>query len=197
MADEAGKALYDKRGIYPTISRYYAHGHLTLTRGGEVLLDAGGRMHYEVESLYANYILDAADREAALGTDAAEASREMRALMAANAAADEKGLDTSGAPDPQLAGTYDALIGTPMGKQRGKIVFAVDGTTLSGTMDFMGRTYIVEKGIATAEGFSYEINAKVMLRRLNAKVRGTRKGDTIQGTLTAAMGSIEFSGTKS
>ena len=196
VADEAGKALYDKRGIYPTISRYYAHGHLTLTRGGEVLLDAGGRMHYEVESLYANYILDAADREAALGIDAAEASHEMRARMAANAAADEKGLDKSGAPDPQLAGTYDALIGTPMGKQRGKIVFAVDGTTLSGTMDFMGRTYIVEKGVATVEGFSYEINAKVMLRRLNAKVRGTRTGDTIEGTLTAAMGSIKFSGTR-
>ena len=194
VMDDAGKALYDKRGIYPTISRYYDHGHLTLKRGGEVLLDEGGRMHYEVESLYANYIIDAADREAALGIDAAEASREIRSRMAAGAAADEKGLDESGAPDPQLSGSYDALINTPMGKQRGKIVFAVDGTSLSGTMDFMGRTYIVEKGIATAEGFSYEINAKVMLRRLNAKVRGTRKGDTIEGTLTAPMGSIAFSG---
>ena len=93
-----------------------------------------------------------------------------------------------------------------MGKQRGKIVFAVDGTTLTGTMDFMGRTYKVESGIATAEGYSYEINAKVMLRRLNAKVmlrrlnakvRGTRSGDAIEGTLTAPMGSITFNGNKS
>ena len=117
--------------------------------------------------------------------------------MAANAASEEKGLDATGAPDPELAGTYDALINTPMGKQRGKIVFAVDGTTLTGTMDFMGRTYKVESGIATAEGYSYEINAKVMLRRLNAKVRGTRSGDAIEGTLTAPMGSITFNGNKS
>lgn len=89
------------------------------------------------------------------------------------------------------------IINTPMGKQRGKIVFAVDGTTLTGTMDFMGRTYKVESGIATAEGYSYEINAKVMLRRLNAKVRGTRSGDAIEGTLTAPMGSITFNGNKS
>lgn len=197
MLDADGKALYDQRGIYPTISRYYANGHLKLTRSGEVLVDAGGRMHYEVESLYANYILDASDREAALGTDPAEASRQMRSRMAANAASEEKGLDATGAPDPELAGTYDALINTPMGKQRGKIVFAVDGTTLTGTMDFMGRTYKVESGIATAEGYSYEINAKVMLRRLNAKVRGTRSGDAIEGTLTAPMGSITFNGNKS
>lgn len=196
VMDEAGKDLYDKRGIYPTISRYYAHGHLLLKRGGEVLVDAGGRMHYEVESLYANYILDAADREVALGTDPVATSREMRSRMAANAATDEKPLDTSGTPDAELAGTYDALINTPMGKQRGKIVFAVDGTTLSGTMDFMGRTYTIEKGVGTAEGFAFEINAKVMLRSLNAKVRGERKGAAITGTLTAPMGSIEFSGTR-
>lgn len=81
MLDADGKALYDQRGIYPTNSRYYANGHLKLTRSGEVLVDAGGRMHYEVESLYANYILDASDREAALGTDPAEASRQMRSSI--------------------------------------------------------------------------------------------------------------------
>ena len=102
VMDDAGKALYDVRGIYPTISRYYAHGHLKLTRKGEVLVDAGGRMHCEVESLYANYILDAADRKAALGTDPAEASRKMRERMAENAVAEENRLDESGAPEPVM-----------------------------------------------------------------------------------------------
>ena len=194
VLDDAGKALYDQRGIYPTISRYYAHGHLTLTRGEEVLLDAEGRMHYEVESLYANYILDAADRKTALGTDAAQASREMRARMAAEAASDEDQLDANGTPDVELAGSYDALVNTPMGKQRGKIVFAVDGTRLTGTMDFMGRTYQLENGIATTEGFAYEITAKVMLRTLHAKVRGTRQGNALTAVLTAPMGSIEIEG---
>ena len=63
--------------------------------------------------------------------------------------------------------------------------------------NFEETTYKVESGIATAEGYSYEINAKVMLRRLNAKVRGTRSGDAIEGTLTAPMGSITFNGNKS
>lgn len=196
VMDEAGKALYDKHGIYPTISRYYAQGHLLLKNGEEVLVDAVGRMHYEVESLYANYILDAADRKAALGTDPVQTSREMRARMAANTTNDENQLDVNGAPDSELAGNYNALINTPMGKQRGKIVFALEGTTLSGTMDFMGRTYKIENGIGTSEGFSFEINAKVMLRNLNAKVHGTRNGKKITGTLTAPMGSIEFNGEK-
>ena len=198
VLDDAGKAAYDRCGIYPTISRYYADGHLLLKRSGEVLIDVSGRMHYEVESLYANYILDAADRDAALGIDPVEASREMRARMAedAKAAVSEAALDASGAPDPVLAGTYNALINTPMGKQRGELCFEVNGTALSGTMDFMGRTYVLENGIATEEGFSYEINAKVMLRKMHATVRGRRTGDSVEGTLTAPMGSIAFSGTK-
>ncbi|MBQ3267213.1 MAG: hypothetical protein IJH08_04785 [Atopobiaceae bacterium] len=198
VLDEAGKVAFDARGIYPTISRYYAVGHLVLKRDGDVLVDAVGPMHYEVESLYGNYILDAADRDAALGTDPVEASRAMRRRMADEAAtaAENDALDAAGAPDEGLAGTYDALVNTPMGKQRGELHYEVDGTALTGTMDFMGRTYKVENGIATQEGFSYEINAKVMLRKMHATVRGTRDGDAVEGTLTAPMGSIGFSGTR-
>ena len=193
--DEAGKAVYDERGIYPTISRYYATGRLILKRENELILDASGRMHYEVESLYANYILDATDRKAALDTDPAEVSRQMRADMASKNVDDAKDLlDAADSPDYELAGTYNALINTPMGKQKGKIIFNVEGTMLTGTMDFMGRTYNVENGIATSQGYFFEINAKVLLRKMHATVRGTRSGDLINGTLTAPMGSIDFSG---
>lgn len=195
VMDEAGKAVYDERGIYPTISRYYATGRLILKRENELILDASGRMHYEVESLYANYILDATDRKAALDTDPAEVSRQMRADMASKNVDDAKDLlDAADSPDYELAGTYNALINTPMGKQKGKIIFNVEGTTLTGTMDFMGRTYNVENGIATSQGYFFEINAKVLLRKMHATVRGTRSGDLINGTLTAPMGSIDFTG---
>lgn len=197
LLDDDGKAAYDARGIYPSISRYYAAGHLILKRDGETVLDESGKMHYEVESLYSNYILDASDKEAALATDPVEESRAIhaRTAAAANEAA-EAGIDASGAPDPDLAGIYDAIIDTPMGRQRGELCFNVSGTELSGTMDFMKRTYKIENGVATEEGFAYEINAKVMMRKMHATVSGKRTGDSVEGKLTTPMGSIRFEGAK-
>ncbi|MBQ9853264.1 MAG: hypothetical protein IJO69_04260 [Ruminiclostridium sp.] len=197
LTPEEIKVYYDELGVYPTFSRFRANGHLVLKRGGDVIADFSGDMHYEISSLWANYVLDAADCEAIQAADPVEESRKLRERAALAAAQREQTpIDGLGAPDPELAGVYDAVIATPMGKQRGQLIFQVEGTVLTGTMDFMGRTYRVENGIATAEGFSYEINAKVMLRKMHAVVRGRRTGDAVEGTLTAPMGSIAITGTR-
>lgn len=197
LSPEQVKAHYDEIGAYPTFSRFRADGHLVLTKAGEVIADVEGEMHYEISSLWANYVLDAADRAAIEAADPVVIARQLRERAAAAAADDaDPVVDVAGVPDPDLAGIYDAVIATPMGKQAGKIVLEVNGTALSGTMDFMGRTYQVENGIATREGFSYEINAKVMLRKVHGDVYGTRDGNAIEGRLKTPMGSIGFTGSK-
>lgn len=197
LTPEPIKSHYDEIGAYPTFSRFRADGHLVLKKAGEVIADFSGEMHYEISSLWANYVLDAADRTAIEAADPVEEARRLREKAANDAAANAApALDESAAPDADLAGVFDAVIATPMGKQRGELKFQVDGTKLTGTMDFMGRTYQVENGVATVEGFSYEINAKVMLRKMHATVRGKRTGDAIEATLTAPMGSIPITGSK-
>lgn len=195
LTPEEIKAYYDQIGAYPTFSRFRADGHLVLKKAGKIVAEFSGDMHYEISSLWANYVLDASDRATINATDPVKVASEIRERAAAAAALNVKpAIDASGLPDLELAGTYDAVIATPMGKQKGELKFNVEGTSLTGTMDFMGRTYKVENGVATMEGFSYEINAKVMLRKMHATVRGKRIGNIVEGTLTAPMGSIAFDG---
>lgn len=114
---------------------------------------------------------------------------------AETASSDEASVVDPGAssePDPGMAGTWKAKVNTPMGTQEVEVDAHVDGTTLSGTMLFMGKKLDIQNGIATKAGFSYEVHIKVMLKKLDAIVSGTRDGDTLTGTIDNPMGSFAF-----
>ena len=59
-------------------------------------------------------------------------------------------------------------------------------------MLFMGKKLDIQNGIATKAGFSYEVHIKVMLKKLDAIVSGTRDDDTLTGTIDNPMGSFTF-----
>lgn len=94
--------------------------------------------------------------------------------------------------DQELAGHYVANVDTPMGKQDVELDLSTDGTALSGTMVFMGKKLQIENGKATTAGFSYDIHIKMMMKKMDASVRGRRDGDTLVGTIDNPMGSFKF-----
>lgn len=99
---------------------------------------------------------------------------------------------SSNDPDPGLAGMWCAQVETPMGKQEVEIDAQVNGTTLTGTMLFMGKRLDIRDGRVSKAGFTYSIQLKAMLRKMEATVRGERDGDTLTGTVSNPMGEFPF-----
>lgn len=119
------------------------------------------------------------------------------AASAKSASADDViNVESSDEPDQKLAGSYRATVDTPMGTQEVGFDLRTDGKALFGTMLFLGKKLEIEEGIATTAGFSYTIRVKVMLKKMEAHVSGTRSGDSIRGTIETPMGSFSFSGEK-
>jgi NAD(P)-dependent dehydrogenase (short-subunit alcohol dehydrogenase family) len=106
-------------------------------------------------------------------------------------------VESSDEPDQALAGHYRASVDTPMGKQEVELDLATDSTALTGTMVFMGKKLQIENGRATAAGFSYDIHIRAMMRKMDAKVRGTRNGDELAGAIDSPMGSFAFTARRS
>lgn len=132
------------------------------------------------------FAASAGEAENADGTSTKDAEN---ASSAEAAAVDPR---SSNEPDLELAGKWKAKVDTPMGAQEVEIDAHVDGTSLSGTMVFMGKKLDIQDGIATKAGFSYEVHIKVMLKKLDAIVSGTRDGDTLTGTIENPMGVFAF-----
>lgn len=99
-------------------------------------------------------------------------------------------------PDPELQGLWKVQVDTPMGRQDVEIDAKVEGNVLTGTMLFMGKKLDIQDGVASKEGFSYGIHVKVMMRKMDATVSGTRDGDTLAGTVNNPIGSFAFTATR-
>ncbi len=113
-----------------------------------------------------------------------------------SAAPEQAAVDPSDStePDSGLDGMYTATVNTPMGAQQIEIDLKTDGTALSGTMVFMGKKLDIQEGVATQAGFSYKIVVKAMLKKMEAKVHGTREGDAIKGAVQSPMGTFDLEG---
>jgi hypothetical protein len=98
----------------------------------------------------------------------------------------------SSEPDPGIEGAWKGTITAPMGEQATELDLKVDGTALFGTMVFMGKTIDLRDGVATKSGFSFSTQAKVMLRKVESHIEGTRDGDRLVGTMTNPMGTLPF-----
>ena len=106
------------------------------------------------------------------------------------------GIDEGGEPDPGLAGSWDCTFEGPMGKSNMGFVLEVDGTTLSGHMEILRKKQPIQRGIATMDGFEATALVKVAFRKAEARIEGTRDGDSIKGTVNLPTGMVTFEGTR-
>ncbi len=160
--------------------------------GQNIVVDGGqsgtnGMNGVDVESIFGAAGSDS-DNSAADETPADSSTSAAASATAVSAA------DASSGPDQGLAGSYVAKATTPMGEQEVKMNFQVDGTSLGGTMEFMGRDLKIENGKVDGDTFSFEMHMKVAFRKMDAKVEGHREGNGIAGSITSAMGSFDFKG---
>jgi hypothetical protein len=158
-----------------------------------------GEMHYELSSQYREFIVDPADhvteRDSAAKLPLVPQPEWFEAPVATTGPA-ASDIDEGGEPDPGLAGSWDCTFEGPMGKSNMKLVLEVDGTTLGGHMEILRKKQPVQWGIVTADGFEATALVKVAFRKAEARIKGTRDGDSIRGTVELPTGLVTFEGTR-
>ena len=96
-----------------------------------------------------------------------------------------------------VAGTYDVVIKTPMGDQKGKLTVNADGDSFTGsiTSDMMGSMDVAD-GKVSGNTISWKMDMKVPMP-MTLECEATVDGDTITGSVKAgAFGSMQLSGTR-
>jgi hypothetical protein len=96
-----------------------------------------------------------------------------------------------------VAGTYDVVIKTPMGDQKGKLTVnpAGDGFTGSIASDMMG-SMDVQDGKVSGDTITWKMDMKVPMP-MTLEGEATVDGDTIGGSIKAgAFGAMALSGTR-
>ena len=104
-------------------------------------------------------------------------------------------IDTSKAEAVQVIAKdeYDVVFSTPMGNMEGKAVLHVDGTSLSGTLVFMGSENKFENGTIDEAGntvFKGELKTKI--GKIAYTVTGTLVDGVINATAKTKMGDISI-----
>ncbi|MDR2857654.1 MAG: hypothetical protein LBV50_07380 [Novosphingobium sp.] len=96
-----------------------------------------------------------------------------------------------------VAGTYDLVIKTPMGDQKGKLTVNPDGAGFTGSFvnDMMG-TMEVANGKVSGNTITWKMDMKVPMP-MTLETEATVDGDAISGSVKAgAFGSMALSGTR-
>jgi hypothetical protein len=97
-----------------------------------------------------------------------------------------------------VAGTYDVVIKTPMGDQKGKLTVNPAGDSFTGsvTSDMMG-SMDVQNGKIAGDTINWTMDMKVPMP-MTLEGEATVAGDAISGNVKAgAFGSMALSGTRS
>ena len=96
-----------------------------------------------------------------------------------------------------VTGTYDIMIKTPMGDQKGKLVVNADGDSFSGSVasDMMGSMDIAG-GKVSGNTLTWTMDMKVPMP-MTLECDATVDGDAISGSVKAGMfGSMAMSGAR-
>jgi hypothetical protein len=95
------------------------------------------------------------------------------------------------------AGTWNMAMQTPIGERKGTLTLQVSGATLTGTMtgEDGGAVDIYEGKVAGANA-SWKTDIKNPMP-LTLEFEGTVDGDKIAGTVSTAVGSWPFGGSRS
>ena len=95
-----------------------------------------------------------------------------------------------------VEGTYRVTV-VAMGKQtEGTVNVHEQGTTLTGTVFFLGQDIPLEDGKVNGNTFSGTARADTPLGNMKGKVKGSVTGDKVEGSITAGLMKATFSGTR-
>jgi hypothetical protein len=95
------------------------------------------------------------------------------------------------------AGTWTLTLHTPIGERRVKLTLAADGTNLTGRMIAEeGNATDIYEGRVAANGGSWKADIKSPMP-LTLEFSATVNGDSMTGSVSTALGSWSFSGSRS
>ena len=94
------------------------------------------------------------------------------------------------------AGTWTLTMDTPIGERRAKLTLAADGTTLSGQMIAEeGNATDIYEGKVAGNGGSWKADIKNPMP-LTLEFSATVDGDSMTGSVSTALGTWSFSGSR-
>ena len=97
-------------------------------------------------------------------------------------------------PDAPLAGTWKAVLDTPMGKNEMALDLRVSGSVLGGTVKLAGSEAVVEKGVVDGDEFSfaYKMKSPLGVGKVKVQITGKLEGGRILGTVKIPVGGFDF-----
>jgi hypothetical protein len=94
------------------------------------------------------------------------------------------------------AGTWNLVMQTPLGDRKATLTLQSSGGAITGTMTAEGGSVDIHEGKVAGNGASWKANIKNPMP-LTLEFSGTVDGDKLSGTVSTAVGSWSFSGTRS
>ena len=95
-----------------------------------------------------------------------------------------------------VAGTWHMAMQTPIGERKGTLTLQVSGTALTGTMSAEGGAVDIYDGKVSGADASWKADIKNPMP-LTLEFAGTVDGNEITGTVSTALGSWPFGGSRS
>lgn len=95
-------------------------------------------------------------------------------------------------------GTYYGVMHSPMGDKKIVFDYRTEGTTLTGTIELLGKKSVVEDGNITGNHFTHHFKMKLPLGKkcVDAMVSGWVEGNQLHCNLKTPMGILEIDGEK-
>ena len=94
--------------------------------------------------------------------------------------------------DPAISGVYKGMFKSPIGEKELIFAYNVENSTLTGSIELMGKRSEISKAVAVPGGFTHEFKMKVPVGSVNVAVKGSVTGNTLTAVLTTPMGSFEI-----
>jgi hypothetical protein len=94
------------------------------------------------------------------------------------------------------AGTWNLVMQTPIGERKVTLTLQSTGGALTGKMSAEGNSTDIYEGKVAGDGATWKVNVQNPMP-LTLEFAATVAGDQISGTVSAAVGSWPFSGSRS
>lgn len=91
-----------------------------------------------------------------------------------------------------VEGKYIGSVKTPMGVKKGVITLKVNGNTLSGTIEALGKVNFFNNGIVNGNKFSFNGILQIMFGKFEYKADGVVEGDTLKAVVRTSNGAMEI-----
>lgn len=95
-----------------------------------------------------------------------------------------------------MDGKYNILLNTPMGVERGVILFKTNGSALSGIINAKGVNNEFYGGKVSGNRFEFSGEIRMLMMRIKYNATGTVEGNRLTGTVRTMYGNFSVSGTR-